>query len=170
DRRKPRGLAGDEREVEEGLAEGRLGREEDHHLVHVRREGLLVPLVRAVEEVPARAEALDGALRSAREPHLDEVAARRVLLLALARADDLPAVGELDQELAPEIRDDPPLDDDLLLALTPGRHADRRKGPQINADKRGWILVAGIICVYLRLSADHFLLKFRRAHRASRRR
>jgi len=49
------------------------------------------------------------------DAHLDEIAARRVLLPAFARADDLAAVGEFDQELAAEIRDDPPLQDDLLF-------------------------------------------------------
>ena len=48
-------------------------------------------------------------------------------LRALARAHDLAAVGELDEELAPEIGDDAALDDDLLLPLAPGRQ--RRRAP-----------------------------------------
>jgi len=54
----------------------------------------------------------------------------------LARADVLAAVGEFDQELAAEIRDDPPLQDDLLFPLPPGRHpagyrsTARRASPQ----------------------------------------
>ena len=126
--RDARRLAGDEAKVQERLAERRLGREQDHDLVHVRGERLLAPLVGAEEEVAARADALDRALRGAGEAHLDEVAAGRVLALALARADDLAAVGELDQELAPEVRDDAALDDDLLfrsrrVVIAAGRRA-----------------------------------------------
>ena len=93
----------------------RLGREQDHHLVDVGGEHLLAPLVGAEEEVAARADALDRALRGAGEAHLDEVAAGRVLALALARAHHLAAVGELHQELAPEVGDDAALDDDRSL-------------------------------------------------------
>ena len=48
--------------------------------------------------------------------------ARRVLALALARAHDLAAIGELDQELAPEIGDHAAFDDDLLFSFAPGGH------------------------------------------------
>ena len=98
----------------------RLGREQDHDLVDVRGERLLAPLVGAEEEVAARADALDRALRGAGEAHLDEVAAGGVLALALARADDLAAVGELHQELAPEIGDDAAFDDDRLARARGG--------------------------------------------------
>jgi hypothetical protein len=103
---RPRRLAGDEREVQERLAEGGPGREQDHHLVDVGGEHLLFHWSERKRQVPARADALDRALRGSGEAHLDEVAAGRVLALALARAHDLAAVGELDQELAPEIGDD----------------------------------------------------------------
>ncbi len=67
-----------------------------------------------------------AALRAPGEAHLDEVAAGGVLALALARADQLALVGELHQELAAEVRHDAPLDDDLLLPLSPGGHLRRR--------------------------------------------
>ena len=121
--RDARRVARDEAHVEEGLADRRLGGEQDDYLVHVRGERLLAPLVGAEEEVPPRADAFDRALRGAGHAHLDEVAACRVLALALARAHDLAAVGEFHQELAAEVRHDAALDDDLLGLLAPGRHA-----------------------------------------------
>ncbi len=122
DHRDARRLARDEAQVQERLAVRRPRREEDHHLVDVRGERLLAPLVGAVEEVPARAHALDRALRVPGEARLDEVAAGGVLLPALARADDLAAVGELHEELAAEIGDHPSLDDDLLFAFPARGH------------------------------------------------
>ena len=53
---------------------------------------------------------------------LAAVVLRCFLLLALARAHDLALVGELHQELAPEIGDDAALDDDLLFPFAPGGH------------------------------------------------
>src|SRR5262249_47501080 len=102
------------------LAEGRARREQDHHLVHVRGKRLLAPLVRAVEKVSPRAELLDGALRVPGEPDDHEIAAGRVLALALARADDLALVRELHEEFAAEVRDDASFDDDLLFFFPAG--------------------------------------------------
>src|SRR5690348_18096649 len=51
---------------EERLAVLRLRREQDHDLVDVRGERLLAPLVGAVEQVPAGADALDRDRKSTR--------------------------------------------------------------------------------------------------------
>jgi hypothetical protein len=123
DHRQPRRLARNQAHVEERLAEGRLGGEENHHLVDVGGDRLLFPLVGAVEKVAAGADALDRSLRGAGEAHLDEIAAGRVLALALAGADDLAPVGEFHQELAPEIGDDAAFDNHLFGFFPARGHA-----------------------------------------------
>ena len=96
-------IAGDEAQVQERFAEGRLGRDDDNCLVDIGGEGFFAPRIGAEQHIAARQHFVNACVAGTGDTDIDFVTAGHILFLALAYANELRAVLEFGKIFAAKI-------------------------------------------------------------------